>query len=136
MSKELIALQTIAENKIREAQRDGDLDNLPGEGEPLALDDDSHVPAELRLAYRILKNANYVSPEVQQRREIADIKEMLRDCQDEQTLYKQVQKLNLFITKLNEQRRMPINLEEEQIYYHKVLERVRVARREPDKGEK
>ncbi|MCF8085872.1 MAG: DUF1992 domain-containing protein [Desulfohalobiaceae bacterium] len=136
MSKELIALQQIAENKIRDAQRSGELDNLPGEGEPLCLDDDSHIPAELRLAYRILKNADYVSPEVQQRKEITDIKEMLQDCQDEQTLYKQVQKLNLHITKLNEQRRMPINLEEEQVYYHKILERIRVARREPDKGEK
>ena len=86
MTKELIALQQIAENKIREAQRDGELDNLPGEGEPLCLDDDSHIPSELRMAYRILKNADYVSPEVQQRKEITDIKEMLRDCRDEQTL--------------------------------------------------
>ena len=136
MTKELIALQQIAENKIREAQRDGELDNLPGEGKPLCLDDDSHIPSELRLAYRILKNADYVSPEVQQRKEITDIKEMLRDCRDEQTLYKQVQKLNLYITKLNEQRRMPINLEEEQVYYQKILERIRVARRDPDKEKK
>ena len=135
MTKELIALQQIAENKIREAQRDGELDNLPGEGQPLRLDDDSHIPSELRMAYRILKNANYVSPEIQQRREIHDIKEMLESCRDEQTLYKQVQKLNLFITKLNEQRKMPIHLEEEQVYYQKILQRIRVARREPDKGE-
>ncbi len=136
MTKELIALQQIAENKIRDAQRKGELDNLPGEGQPLALDDDSHIPAELRLAYRILKNADYVSPEVQQRKEITDIKEMLQECRDEQTLYKQVQKLNLYITKLNEQRRMPINLEEEQVYYQKILERIRVAQSDPDKGEK
>ena len=135
MTKELIALQQIAENKIREAQREGELDNLPGEGKPLCLDDDSHIPAELRMAYRILKNADYVSPEVQQRREIADIKEMLQECEDEQTLYKQIQKLNLYITKLNEQRRMPIHLEEEQVYYRKILERVRVAKRGSDKGE-
>ena len=135
MTKELIALQQIAENKIREAQREGELDNLPGEGKPLCLDDDSHIPAELRMAYRILKNADYVSPEVQQRREISDIKEMLQECEDEQTLYKQIQKLNLYITKLNEQRRMPIHLEEEQVYYRKILERVRVAKRGSDKGE-
>lgn len=126
MSKELIALQQIAENKIREAQRNGELDDLPGEGKPLELDDDSHIPSELRLAYRILKNADYVSPEVQQRKEIADVKEMLQECRDEQTLYKQVQKLNLLITKLNEQRRTPVNLEEEQVYYQKILERIRL----------
>ncbi len=129
MSKELIALQQIAENKIRQAQREGELDNLPGEGQRLELDDDSHIPSELRMAYRILKNADYVSPEVQQRKEIADIKEMLQDCQDERTLYQKVQKLNLYITKLNEQRRTPIHLQEEQVYYQKVLERVRVAQK-------
>jgi hypothetical protein len=137
MSKELIALQQIAENKIRQAQREGELDNLPGEGQRLELDDDSHIPSELRMAYRILKNADYVSPEVQQRKEIADIKEMLQDCQDERTLYQKVQKLNLFITKLNEQRRTPIHLQEEQVYYQKVLERIRVAQKDSsDKEEK
>jgi hypothetical protein len=129
MSKELIALQQIAENKIRQAQREGELDNLPGQGQRLELDDDSHIPTELRMAYRILKNADYVSPEVQQRKEIADIKEMLDDCQDERTLYKKVQKLNLCITKLNEQRRTPIHLQEEQVYYQKVLDRIQVAQK-------
>lgn len=129
MSRELIALQQIAENKIRQAQRDGELDDLPGQGQRLELDDDSHIPAELRMAYRILKNADYVSPEVEQRREITDIKEMLQDCEDERTLYKKVQKLNLYITKLNEMRRTPIHLQEEQVYYQKVLERIRVAQK-------
>ncbi|MDI5568641.1 DUF1992 domain-containing protein, partial [Salmonella enterica subsp. enterica serovar Kentucky] len=43
---------------IIEAQRKGEFDNLPGRGEPLILDDDSHVPAELRAGYRLLKNAD------------------------------------------------------------------------------
>ena len=30
-------------------------DNLPVAGEPLTLDDDSHVPAELRAGYRLRK---------------------------------------------------------------------------------
>jgi len=135
MSKELIALEKIAENKIRQAQREGELDDLPGQGQRLELDDDSHIPSELRMAYRILKNADYVSPEVQQRREITDIKEMLQDCEDEQTLYKKVQKLNLYITKLNEMRRTPIHLQEEQVYYQKVLERIRVAQKNSSDGE-
>lgn len=40
-----------AERHIIEAQRKGEFDNLPGRGEPLILDDDSHVPAELRAGY-------------------------------------------------------------------------------------
>ncbi len=46
-----------AERHIIEAQRKGEFDNLHGRGEPLILDDDSHVPAELRAGYRLLKNA-------------------------------------------------------------------------------
>lgn len=46
-----------AERHIIEAQRKGEFDNLPGRGEPLILDDDSHVPAALRAGYRLLKNA-------------------------------------------------------------------------------
>ena len=37
-----------AERHILDAQTKGEFDNLPGSGEPLTLDDDSHVPAELR----------------------------------------------------------------------------------------
>jgi len=40
----------------------GDFDGLPGAGRPLVLDDDPLVPEDLRLAYRILKNAGFVPP--------------------------------------------------------------------------
>ena len=46
-----------AERHIIDAQSKGEFDNLPGTGEPLTLDDDSHVPPELRAGYRLLKNA-------------------------------------------------------------------------------
>ncbi|EBW4064534.1 DUF1992 domain-containing protein [Salmonella enterica subsp. enterica serovar Chester] len=55
-----------AERHIIEAQRKGEFDNLPGRGEPLILDDDSHVPAELRAGYRLLKNAGCLPPELPQ----------------------------------------------------------------------
>ena len=63
----------IAEQKIAEAIARGELDNLPGAGRPLDLDDDALIPAELRLAYRILKNAGYVPPEVETLNEIAQL---------------------------------------------------------------
>lgn len=58
-------LDFIAERKIAEAIANGDFDDLPGSGKPLELDDDSLVPEELRLAYRILKNAGFVPPEIE-----------------------------------------------------------------------
>lgn len=61
-------LDQLAEKHILAAQRQGDLDNLAGAGQPLQLDDDSHVPAELRASYRILKNSGYLPPELELRR--------------------------------------------------------------------
>ncbi len=45
----------IAEEKIRQAIRNGDLDYLPEKGKPLQLEDLSMVPPELRMSYKILK---------------------------------------------------------------------------------
>ena len=54
----MLALEIIAERKIEEAIERGEFDDLPGAGQPLDLDDlDPSLPEELRLAYRILKNA-------------------------------------------------------------------------------
>ena len=61
----MLTLDLLAEQRIREAQERGEFDNLPGAGAPLALDDDALVPEELRAAYRILKNAGYVPPELE-----------------------------------------------------------------------
>jgi len=66
----MLALERIAEERIREAIEAGELDALPGQGRRLELDDDSQVPEELRVAYRVLKNAGLVPEEVGLRRDI------------------------------------------------------------------
>ena len=66
-------LEFIAEQRIAEAIAKGELDDLPGAGRPLALDDAAHVPEELRLGYRILKNAGYVPPELETLNQIAQL---------------------------------------------------------------
>ena len=48
----------------------GEFDNLEGQGQPLKLEDDSHIPPELRMAYKILKNADCLPPELELRQEI------------------------------------------------------------------
>ena len=63
----------IAERKIAEALARGELENLPGEGRPLELDDDALVPEDLRLAYRILKNAGFVPAEVDELNRIGQL---------------------------------------------------------------
>jgi hypothetical protein len=57
-------MEFLVEQRIAEAIARGELDDLPGAGRPLDLDDDAHVPEEMRLAYRILKNAGYAPREV------------------------------------------------------------------------
>jgi hypothetical protein len=57
----LTAIALVAEEKILEAQREGAFDNLPGSGKPLCLDDDAHLPPDMRMAYKILKNSGYIA---------------------------------------------------------------------------
>ncbi|MCU0938443.1 MAG: DUF1992 domain-containing protein [Burkholderiaceae bacterium] len=69
----LPAFETLIEQRIREAGARGEFDDLPGAGQPMALDDDLLVPEEVRVAHRILKNAGYVPPEAQQLCEISQL---------------------------------------------------------------
>jgi hypothetical protein len=67
----------IAENKIREAIRAGEFDNLPGAGTPVDLDGYFKLPEHLRVAFSILKNANCVPAEVELLNEIAALERQL-----------------------------------------------------------
>lgn len=67
----------IVEQRVAEATRRGDFDDLPGAGRPLALDDDRLVPEELRAAYRILRNAGCVPEEVQLLAEIRSVETLI-----------------------------------------------------------
>ena len=73
----------LAEERIREAQKNGAFENLVGKGKPLVFEDLSLVPADLRLAYHVLKNAHVVPPEVELRREIRSLKDLLVYIEDE-----------------------------------------------------
>nr|WP_154324445.1 DUF1992 domain-containing protein [Pantoea sp. 201603H] len=71
-------IDQLAEQKMCNAQEKGEFDNLAGQGKPLILDDNSHVPAELRTAYRLLKNSGYLPPELEMRREAIELDSLLR----------------------------------------------------------
>lgn len=72
----------LVEQRIREAQENGAFDDLPGAGAPLELDNDALVPEELRVAYRLLKNAGFVPPELEAHREIRQLEELLQTMTD------------------------------------------------------
>jgi hypothetical protein len=81
-----------AERHIQEAQRKGELDSLPGSGEPLELDDDSHVPSELRAGYRLLKNAGCLPPELEMRKEAIELADLLKGIHQQHPDYRAVSK--------------------------------------------
>lgn len=79
----MLSLDILAEQRIRQAQDNGEFDNLPGAGTPLALDDDALVPEELRAAYRLLRNSGFVPPELEPHCEIRSLEQMLQAVQDD-----------------------------------------------------
>ena len=68
MDPDIIA--KVAERKIQEAIDEGKFDNLPGKGKPIIFDDDPMTPAHLRMANRILKNANVLPEWMQVQKEL------------------------------------------------------------------
>jgi len=76
------AWDAIVEARIAEAQSAGAFDDLPGAGKPLNLDDDKLVPEDIRMAYRILKNAGFVPVEIEERKEAADLRKLINATAD------------------------------------------------------
>jgi len=104
------AFDLLAEQKIAEALRNGDLKDLPGTGKPLALDDDPLIPDELRMAYRILKNAGYVPQEIDARREASDLRRLLALATEDDARRDISAKLTLLEMRLEAQgRTLPLN---------------------------
>ncbi len=72
----------IAEDKIKTAIKKGDMDNLPGKGKPLQLDDLSMIPEDLRMGYRLLKNAGFMNEESKLSKDILKLSDLVKNCTD------------------------------------------------------
>lgn len=116
-------LDQIVEARIQEAIERGELRDLPGEGKPLQLDDDSAIPEELRLAYRILKNAGFLPPELQLRKEVREAEQLLQQLPEGERSRARA-RLELLQLRLAATRRQPINLLLEDRYRQRLLERL------------
>ena len=92
-------LDSLVERRIREAQERGEFDDLPGSGAPLALDDDPLVPEDLRVPYRLLKNAGFIPPELEAFREIRELEQLIQvaDCESERAHL--LARLNFLLTR-------------------------------------
>ncbi|MGB5745340.1 MAG: DUF1992 domain-containing protein [Desulfobacterales bacterium] len=114
----------IIEERIRKAQKKGVFDNLEGSGKPLNLENDSHIAEDLRLAYKILKNADCLPPEIELKKEIERTEDLLGGMQDTAQKHRTLKKLNYLIMQLNAVRDTSIELEMPQQYALKLVERL------------
>ena len=119
--------EKIIEDRIRRAQQKGEFENLEGAGKPLIFDSDSHVDSELRLAYKILKNADCLPAEIQLKKEIKRTEDLLSGMEKTAEKYRTLQKLNFLIMKLNSMANLPVNREMPQKYSAKLVERLEIS---------
>ncbi len=126
----LPGFEKIVEDRIRAAQRKGELDNLPGTGKPLDLEDDRHIPEDLRLAYKILKNADCMPPEIELKKEIKRTEDLLAGMEDTAEKYHTLKKLNFLVMKLNTIRATSVQFEMPQKYVGRVVDRIGNRRQE------
>jgi hypothetical protein len=92
----------VSEDRIKKAYKDGEFENLAGFGKPLQLEDLSGIPEELRMAYKLLKNAGYTEDEGNLRREMMGIEDLIRKCEDSDEKANLQRKLNEKLLRFNQ----------------------------------
>ena len=97
--------EKIAERRIEQAMANGEFDNLSCKNKPLQLDDMDMVPEELRLSYKILKNAGILPEEIELKKHIYNLHDLLNACADE-----------------DERRKLRATITEKQLRYNMLME--------------
>lgn len=111
-------LDQLAEANIEEALERGILDDLPGMGRPLELDDDAMVPENLRAAYRILRNSGHLPQEVTLYSEIRNVESLIGRMEHGGERASAVKRLSLLKAKLGNERCVDLSL---QAAYHEAV---------------
>lgn len=119
-----MSFDLVVEEKIKEAIRQGVFDNLPGAGKPLDLDDDKMIPEDLRLAYGILKNAGFVPPELETRKEAASLRALIdAGIEDDAARRRAITRLALIETALEAHGGFSARLPRASSYYARLVDR-------------
>jgi septation ring formation regulator EzrA len=104
----------IAEEKIKEAIKNKEFENLPGMGKPLNLSDElPGMSAEMKMGYRMLKNAGYISDQVDLRKELITLNDLISVATDDEEIARLQEKLTrkqLQFEKVMEHRRKNTNV--------------------------
>jgi len=96
--------EALVEQRIKQAQKNGEFDNLEGANKPLKFED-QNIPEEFRLAHKILKNSGFLPPEVELKKKITDTELLLEATDAESEERGRIQKkLNYLLAKLSTMR--------------------------------
>jgi hypothetical protein len=118
------AFWKIAERRITEAMLNGEFDDLENRGKPLRFEDETWIPEDLRMAYRFLKNAGCIPPELEIRNEIINLSELLNTIDDDKERLKRIKELNFKLLKLNMNRKKPLTFEDFPEYEGKLIDKL------------
>ena len=114
----------IAERKIMQAMEQGEFEQLENAGKPLNHDDDAWVPEDLRIAYRVLKNSGCLPPELELRKEIVTLREMMQTIDDNEDRLRKLRELNFKLLKLCEMRKKPLLFHDLPEYEEKICQKL------------
>ena len=128
-------LAFLAEQKILQAMEERDLSDTSFKYKPLPLEDDSFVPAELKIAYKILKNGGFLPPEVEERKEVKRLEDLITSTEDEHERLRQMKKLEVLLMKIDAKRSFSTSINSQHEYYRNLVERITVrSKTPPDKA--
>ena len=114
----------VVEERIREAQKNGAFDNLPGQGKPLQLEDQSLVPEDLRMSYHILKNAHVLPPEAEVQKEIHTLQDLLKYVEEEGERRALLKEIEWKFIRLDLLRRRSFSWQTSRLYGKKLVQRL------------
>lgn len=75
----MLFLENLIENRIRQAEQNGDFQDLPSKGKPLTFDDNLFVSPEQRLYNYVLKNSGMLPNEIVVRKRIFELKRQINE---------------------------------------------------------
>lgn len=123
------AFYKIAERRIMEAMQNGEFDDLENKGKPIQFEDETWIPEDLRMAYKFLKNAGCIPPELEMRNEIINMCSLMNTIDDDKERLKKIRELNFKLLKLNLTRKRPLTFEDFPEYESKLLDKLIENRR-------
>jgi hypothetical protein len=117
-------ISRLAEQRIRQAQEEGLFEDLESAGRPLVFEDETWIPEDLRIAYRMLKGAGFVPPELELRNEIINLRSLVETIDDDRERMKKLMELNFKLLSFNLSRKKPLQIEDFPEYEYRVASKI------------